>query len=183
MKLSPNIIQLLSQQCSHHISIPADCEYLALDIQSKTGVCIGATTLKRLMGFVDDERQPHESTLNLIAQYLGYKDWQQLSLEDAKGNSGFESNDEEIRSSDLKVSNQIEIHYLPNREVIFEYLGEFRFQVIASKNSKLCLGDIVTIQNFVLHHPLFVSEVIRKGASLGPFTAGRISGLSYMKVI
>ena len=181
MKLSPNIIQLLSRQCGHPISIPADCEFLALDIQSKTGVRLGATTLKRLVGFADDERQPHESTLNVIARYLGYKDWQQLSLEDAKGNSGFDACDEEIRSADLQASDRVEIHYLPDREVMFEYLGCCHYQVVASKNSKLKVGDVATVQNFILHHPLFVSAVVRDGAELGPFTAGRVSGLSYLK--
>lgn len=181
MKLSPNIIQLLSKQCSHPISIPADCEYLALDIQSKTGVRLGATTLKRLMGFADDERHPHKSTLNVIARYLGYHDWQQLSLEDAKGNSGFDTDNEEIRSADLQTSDRIEIHYLPDREVTFKYIGDCHYQVIASKNSKLKVGDLATVQNFILNHPLFVSAVIRNGKNLGPFTAGRVSGLSYLQ--
>ena len=183
MTLSPYIRELLSKRCAHSIHNPSDCEFLSLDIQSKTGIRIGATTLKRLLGFVTDERQPHASTLDLIANYLGYADWQQLALEDMKGNSGFDTTDEEIRSADLEVGNKVEIQYSPERIVILEYLGDSRFQVINSQNSKLREGDLITIQNFILHHPLFISSVIREGHDLGQFTAGRISGLSSLKVL
>ena len=163
--------------------IPSDCEYLSLDIESKTGVRIGATTLKRLVGFAQDEREPHTSTLDAIARYLGYAHWEELSQIEDKGNSDFDTPDEEIRSADLQPDVNVEIAYLPDRRLKLQYLGDQRYRVVESENSKLWVGDEVEIQNFVLHHPLFVSEVIRKGASLGPFTAGRISGLSYMKVI
>ncbi len=182
MTLSPYIRELLSKRCAHPIHNPSDCEFLSLDIQSKTGIRIGATTLKRLLGFVSDERQPHASTLDLIANYLGYTDWQQLDLEDKKGNSGFDTLDEEIRSADLQVGNQVDIQYSPERIVVFKYLGDSRFQVVNSLNSKLRMGDYVCIQNFILHHPLFISSVIRDGIDLGQFTAGRISGLSSIRV-
>ena len=183
MTLSPYIRELLSKRCAHAIHNPSDCEFLSLDIQSKTGIRIGATTLKRLLGFVSDERQPHASTLDLIANYLGYTSWQQLALEDMKGNSGFDTSDEEIRSANLEIGNKVEIQYSPGRIVVLEYLGDSRFQVINSQNSKLRIGDFVYIQNFILQHPLFISSVIREGHDLGQFTAGRISGLSSLKVL
>ncbi len=181
MILSPYIKELLTKRCAHALHIPSDCEFLSLDIQSKTGIHIGATTLKRLLGFVADERQPHASTLDVIAHYLGYQDWQQLSAEDVKGNSGFDTTYEEIRSADLEVSTKVEIKYSPDRTVVFEYLGDSRFQVISSQNSKLHVDDYASIQSFILHHPLFVSSVIRNGNDLGQFTAGRISGLTSLK--
>lgn len=182
MTLSPYVIELLSKQCARPIHIPSDCEYLSLDIQSKLGIRIGATTLKRLLGFVADERQPHASTLDAIARYLGYTDWQQLALEDEKGNSGFEVTDEEIRSADLVIGINVEIKYSPGRTVVFGHLGDSQFKVLDSQNSKLQAGDLASIQNFILHHPLFISSVIRDGKDLGQFTAGRVSGLSSIRV-
>jgi hypothetical protein len=52
-----------------------------------------------------------------------------------------------------------------------------------SENSKLQAGDEVEVLSFVLHHPLLVLQVWRNGQSLGQFTAGRISGLSSVRVI
>lgn len=183
MKLPFHIIELLKQKSGVPLHIPSECELLSLDIQSKTGVRIGTTTLKRLLGFAQDERLPHASTLDAIARYLGYAHWEELSEVDDKGNSNFNSSDEEIRSVDLHPDSKVEITYLPDRRLSFSYLGNNRYKVLQSENSKLQSGDEVEIHHFVLHHPLLVMQVWRDKATLGPFTAGRVSGLSSISIL
>lgn len=174
---------MLKRKSGNGLRLPSDCEYLSLDIASKTGVRIGATTLKRLVGFATDERQPHTSTLDAIARYLGFAHWEELSKIEDHGNSGFNCSDEEVRSADLQVGNVVEVTYLPDRRLALTYLGGNRYEVQVSENSKLKVGDEVEIQNFVVHHPLLVTQVWRNGESLGQFTAGRVSGLSSIKVV
>lgn len=183
MKLPFHIIQLLKVKSGNDLRLPSDCDYLSLDIESKIGIRIGATTLKRLLGFADDERIPHTSTLDAIARYLGYAHWEELSRIENKGNSNFYISDDEVRSADLQPDARVEIAYLPDRRVGMQYLGNQRYRIVESENSKLQVGDEVEILNFVLHHPLLVLNVWRNGKSLGQFTAGRISGLSSIKVI
>lgn len=182
MKLSFNIIQSLKSRSGNELCQPSDCEYLALDIESKTGVRIGATTLKRLLGFAQDERTPHTSTLDALARYLGYAHWDELSKIEDKGNSDFDAPDDEIRSANLQPGNTVEITYLPDRRLALQFQGDCRYRVIESENSKLQQGDEVEILSFVLHHPLLVVNVWRNGESLGQFTAGRVSGLSSIKL-
>ena len=117
MKLPFHIIQLLKEKSGNELRLPSDCEFMSLDIESKTGVRIGATTLKRLLGFAQDERMPHTSTLDAIARYLGYAHWEELAQIEDKGNSGFDRSDEEIRSVDLQRGAFVEITYLPDRIV------------------------------------------------------------------
>ena len=183
MRLPFHIIQLLKAKSGSDLRLPSDCELVSLDIQSKTGIRIGATTLKRLVGFAQDERTPHTSTLDAIARYLGYAHWEELTKIEDTGNSGFDSSDEELRSVDLPVDACVEITYLPDRLVRMQYLGNQRYRIVDSQNSKLQTDDEVEIQNFVLHHPLSVLNVWRNGESLGQFTAGRVSGLSSIAVI
>ena len=183
MRLPFNIIQLLKAKSGNELRLPSDCEYLSLDIESKTGVRIGATTLKRLLSFAQDEREPHTSTLDAIARYLGYAHWEELSQIEDKGNSDFDASDDEIRSADLQPEAHVEIAYLPDRRVGLQYLGNQKYRIVESENSKLLVGDEVEIQNFVLHHPLLVQNVWRNGKSLGQFTAGRVSGLSSIKIV
>lgn len=183
MILPFHIIQLLKRQSGNELRLPSDCEFLSLDIESKTGVRIGATTLKRLVGFAQDERTPHTSTLDAIARYLGYAHWDELSKIEDNGNSDFGAPDDEIRSADLLSGAHVEITYLPDRRLTLEYLGDNRYRVTDSENSKLQKDDEVEILNFVLHHPLLVVNVWRDGESLGQFTAGRVSGLSSIKLI
>ena len=183
MKLPFNIIQLLKKKSRSDLRLPSDCEFLSLDIESKTGIRIGATTLKRLVGFANDEREPHASTLDAIARYLGYAHWEELSQIEDKGNSDFDASDEEIRSADLQPGAYIEISYLPDRMIRMLYLGNQHYRITESQNSKLQVDDEVEIQIFVLHHPLLVLNVWRNGEPLGQFTAGRVSGLSSIKLI
>ena len=42
MKLPPIIIDMLARRAGHDLCLPADCEHLALDIQSRTGEHVGA---------------------------------------------------------------------------------------------------------------------------------------------
>ena len=177
MKLPFHIVEMLKAKSGSDLRLPSDCEFLSLDIESKTGIRIGATTLKRLVGFAQDDRMPHVSTLDAIARYLGFAHWDELSEIEDKGNSDFDSPDEEVRSADLKTGACVEIAYLPDRVLRLQYLGDSRYRVVESLNSKLLVGDELEIQNFVLHHPLLVVNVWRNGSPLGQFTAGRVSGL------
>lgn len=183
MKLPFQIIELLKRKSGNDLRLPSDCEYLSLDIESKTGIRIGATTLKRLMGFAQDERTPHTSTLDTIARYLGFQHWDELAMIEDKGNSDFDAVDGEVRSGNLKEGQQVEFTYLPDRKVRMRYLGNNRYQVVESLKSKLQVGDEVVVLNFILNHPLLVMNVWRSGVSLGQFTAGRISGLSSLVVL
>ena len=183
MKLPFHIIQLLKCKSGNDLRIPSDCEFLSLDIESKTGVRIGATTLKRLLGFAVDERTPHATTLDAIARYLGYAHWDELTKIEDDGNSNFDASDDEVRSSDLQPNTNVEISYLPDRVVTMQYLGHQRYRVIESQNSKLQVDDELEIMSFILHHPLLAINVWRNGESLGQFTAGRVSGLSSVKIL
>ena len=181
MTLPFHIVQLLKRKSGNELRQPSDCEILSLDIEGKTGVRIGATTLKRLLGFAQDERTPHTSTLDALARYLGYAHWDELSKVEDNGNSDFDAPEDELRSADLKHGDNVEITYLPDRRLVLQYLGNCRYRVTDGENSKLQKGDEVEILNFVLHHPLLVVNVWRSGECLGQFTAGRVSGLSSIK--
>ncbi len=181
MTIPFHIVQLLKRKSGNELRQPSDCEILSLDIEGKTGVRIGATTLKRLLGFAQDERTPHTSTLDALARYLGYAHWDELSKVEDNGNSDFDTPEDELRSADLKHGDNVEITYLPDRRLVLQYLGNCRYRVTDGENSKLQKGDEVEILNFVLHHPLLVVNVWRSGECLGQFTAGRVSGLSSIK--
>ena len=183
MRFPFHIVEMLKRKSGSDLRLPSDCEQLSLDIESKTHVHIGTTTLKRLLGFAKDERTPHTTTLDAIAHYLGYAHWEELSKIEDTGNSDFNNFSEELRSSSLKTGDRVQVTYLPDRRVVFEYDADNHYHVVESENSKLHVGDMVEIQNFILHHPLLVVQVWRDGESLGQYTAGRVSGLSSITLL
>lgn len=179
MKFSPNVTNLLRQKSNNELRLSADCEYLALDIESVTGEHIGVNTLKRLLGFINDEREPRTSTLDVIARYLDFANWDVLRIYDDKSNSSFESSLEEIRVSELSEGQCVEISYLPDRRIVMTYKDNGRFLVQTSENSKLMTGDELAITHIMHGYPLLVSDVIRNGKSLGSFTAGKAQGIRF----
>ena len=66
MRLPFHIVQLLKEKAGSDLRLPSDCEFLSLDIESKTGVHIGATTLKRLVGFA---HQTIQNVDRLVKEY------------------------------------------------------------------------------------------------------------------
>lgn len=55
--------------------VQRDLEFLSESIESKTGVLISLSTIKRLI-HGEFSRLPQIATLNAIAVYLGYQNWQ-----------------------------------------------------------------------------------------------------------
>ena len=179
MKLSLHIQQLLKDKSGTDLRLPSDIEILALDIESQTGERISVNTLKRLLGHISDERQPRVSTLDIIARYLGYADWDVLSALDARSNSGFNDIDGLLHASSLTAGQCVEVTYLPDRRVVLRCIGNCRFTITESENSKLHVGDEVELTHFVQGYPLLASRVIRGGVPLGHFTAGKVRGISF----
>lgn len=57
-----------------------DFELLVDIIFEKTGINLSLTTLKRIWGRVDYQSSPSTSTLNVLAQYLGYDHWRDYQI-------------------------------------------------------------------------------------------------------
>ena len=179
MTLSPFVIGLLRKKSGSDLRTSRDCEVLAYDIESALGEHAGVNTMKRLLGFIADERTPRVSTLDVIARYLDYENWDALRLADENiSNSGFDDADEYLACR-FSIGQQVSITYPPNRSLVIEYLGDNQFRVNASENGKLQEGDLLTLTHLVRHYPMIVSDVIRDGQSLGSFTAGKQRGIDF----
>lgn len=179
MILSFNILEQLKRKSGLSLTTPNDIEALALDIQTVTGERLGINTLKRLTGFIGDEREPRLTTLQIIAQYLGYATWEQAMDMDGCENSDFDTTPEELRSCDLTTGTMVEVRYLPDRRVLFQYQGDNWFVVLESENSKLHAGDKAAITILIQDYPLVATDVIREGNNLGSFTAGKSQGIIF----
>ncbi len=52
-----------------------DFKALSESIQEETGTLLSVSTLKRLSGKVNYSSHPNKTTLNALADYIGFKDW------------------------------------------------------------------------------------------------------------
>ena len=181
--LSPVIKEQIEAKLGQKVRYHSDLECLCIEIEKETKQKISLNTLKRLFGFIAGVSEPRLYTLDTIAIYLGYSNWDVYLLSlDKSGNSGFNSL-QEIRIESLPVSSIVEFGYEPDRIVQVRFEGQNSFIVILAKNSKLKENDVVEITHFVLNYPLIILNVLRDGKSMGRFTAGKVGGLTHLKLI
>ena len=75
---SPEIIQLRSDIEKHigrALQSPADFEQLTHRIWEKQHTVLSLSTIKRLWGYVESNGSPRLSTLNTLARFLDFADW------------------------------------------------------------------------------------------------------------
>ena len=181
--LSPVIKEHIEKKLGKSIRYHSDLEFLCIEIEKVTKQKISLNTLKRLFGFITGVSEPRLYTLDTIALYLGFTNWDVYLLSlDQSGNSSFNSL-QEIKIESLPVSSIVEFGYEPDRMVQIRYEGDNQFKVITSKNSKLLVNDLLELTHFVLNYPLIILNVIREGKDMGRFTAGKVGGLTVLKLI
>ena len=72
------IAQKIEARFGRPIRYSKDCEALSKSIEKNCNERISTTTLKRLFGFAKSIDNPRLFTLDVLATYIGYKDWSSL---------------------------------------------------------------------------------------------------------
>lgn len=161
----------------------ADCAPLAGEIG------VSETTVKRMFGLVGKDspernRTPHNSTMDIVAKWLGYESYKDLLREIGEGDFSSEfTSMRNIEVQKLDVGTQVQIQYDPARVIVMSYLGDGEFIINEAKNSKLVKGDRIRLTHLVLGQEMIVSEVVRDGRSLGGYRAAKDGGLTSLEII
>lgn len=179
--LSDIIIAEIKEKSGLSFEQAKDYAALAAQMGERTGRSIGTTTLKRLMGNVDDAREATSFTLNTIAQYLGYDSWA-----DYNRRLDFESEidyaDGSVYPDKLAVGNRLKVDYL-DREVTFEVVSAARgnaLRVVCCKNCSLMEGDMVFIHRIRKGCPLEAERVIRGDDEWNYRTRGEVTDIQLL---
>lgn len=164
---------------------PKQFEKLRQFIFNRTGDYISRTTLMRIWGYVDEPLNTRVSTFSLLARTVGYKDWEDfINRRDSASNDTISSSYKFGRSinviSDLTPGQTIILYWDPGRECKVRYLGEMRFEVIESRNTRLLPGDTFYCNLIIPGHPLHLSGVKRDKLKPAPYICGlRRGGIQY----
>ena len=90
----------------HSVVTPKDFDSLRDMIFSRLHIYVSSTTLKRIWGYLNDDVTPHQSTLNILARYLGYVDFEAFANGDVATDGELASNP--IMSRRIDVDEQLE---------------------------------------------------------------------------
>ncbi len=170
MILNEQIIKQLKEKSGLLLEQAKDYSVLAGKIFSETGRNIGVTTLKRLLGTVNDSRKTNEYTLNTIALYLGYETWQNFTEANSIDSVWNFSEDETFYIQKLATDTILTVEYL-DREVSFVVIqqdGQNVLKVVSAKNSSLQKNDILYIHKISVGKILQADKVIR-GEQIGNY--------------
>ena len=181
MEQIPEIGRLLSaieKKYGSGVNTSGDFERLQFALDNK----IGATTLKRLWGYIPDRTTPRLYTLDVLAQYAGFANFKEFcdSLH-ASYSSEYINDGGCITTTGLNHGDRLAIGWTPDRKIVISYLGDDRWQVESSESSKLKAGDIFEASCFLKGWPLFVPCVHRGDTVTPPYIAGKAHGLSLLE--
>lgn len=153
----------------------SDFDALADMISARTSNRLGVNTLKRLIGYILDDRSTNKSTLNILAKFLGFTSWDRywatVNLDSAWG-----EDDDAVWIQELPLGTTIEVSYL-NRRVVFEtvtFNERSALKVLKSMNASLKEEDIAMISKIKRGERLEASKVIRGDYSGAYHTNGEV---------
>lgn len=184
MDAEKELLKRMQEKSGLALNQSSHFEVLAQAIYDSTGESLGVNTLKRLFGFNIKKVMPRRSTLDILARYLDFTDFDTLLLEFGEGSdiSAF-SPVESVESNRLSYGAMVKIMYHPNRTLKLKYLGNFKFcveEAIGSKNLKE--GDELIIAQIAAGHRLLASHVYRGGLDMGAYEAARSQGVREIEV-
>ena len=156
------LVELTNANLGYVPSTPAEFNDLSRMIKAKTGRSISLSSIKRIWGYVRYEGFPSVSTLNNLAQYNGYKDWDTFMLgyiSDGGADSAF-LKESVVSADNLTAGACLLLSWGDGKSCEIEYLDAMRFRVNDSSNIKLEPGDTFNVRTLSLGHPLYVSYIL-----------------------
>jgi hypothetical protein len=179
-----SIIEQIKQRSGMRFENPKDFEVLSASLPYHDR--LGVNTLKRLMGYAKAPIEPRKTTLDALAHYLGHDSWEALM--------GIQPSDSDwtekaVYADEVNEGTTVEIHWLPDRKLRLQCIGENRFLVIESLNGRLQVNDEVSIQQFRVDYPLEMAHIVRDGNALCDdkgvelcYIAGKKNGITSLKI-
>jgi len=181
--LSRIIKKKIEVRFKSEIKYAYQCSALAADMSSVCNCTISVSTIKRLFGFikVTSDAIPRVWTLDLIAEYIGYKSFDELQNELA-GNKTKKKKRIEFLDCDLiKPGKKITLMFGKISTVKLECISKNRFRVLDEIKTDVKTFDEIEVQKILIDLPLLI-KVHRTGATTTGIILGGISGVTDISI-
>ncbi len=179
-KTSPEITELkkrIEESMKRKMKTPNDFIFLSGAVWERTHETMSPTTLKRLWGYIDGADQTRNSTLEILSRFLGYNDWDHFVQSICQEGNSNEVLSPHVKANELKTGDRVRVSWMPNRRCTFRYLGDEKFVVDEAENSKLKVGNTFYGSIFILHEPLYLSQLVQGNNPPVDFVVGNKGGL------
>ena len=168
---------------------PVDFEALSDNVLMRLNIYLSKTTLMRLWGYIDDGVSPSKTTLNILSRYLGYDGW----VDFVARHGGVADTEDDMPSNpvlsrrlrvadELVVGDRLRLVWHPERVCDLEYLGDMRFLVIGSVNTRLREGDTFEMNMVIEGEPLYIDNLCQANNPPIAYVCGKISGVMFERL-
>ena len=167
---------------SRPLQSPKDFEMLRERIYARLHMMVGRTTLMRVWGYVDDGSTPRDSTLDILSQFLGYRNWQEYqenALLPREQQSSPVLGRRLSVAEELKCGDRVRLTWQPGRVCDIEYMGELSFKVTASQMTRLREGDTFRCSLVVEGEPLYLDDLCQEDRPPIGYVCGKQSGVMF----
>ena len=161
---------------------PKDYDMLRMRIYERLHVMISTTTLKRIWGYLNEEVMTRKGSLDILAQFIGYKDFDDYTV-NAKSCSEAQSSPVMSRRlnvpEELKAGDRLPILWHPDRQCEVVYLGNLMFRVLSSCNTRLQPNNTFQCSLLIEGEPLYLDQLIQDCHPPVAYVCGKRSGIRF----
>ena len=175
----------VEQAWGQPIRTPKDFEQLSQAIFERLHTNVSPTTLKRLWGYLSEEVQPRQGTLDILARFVGFADYARFASSIGQG--------EEMQSSPvfsrrlsvaevLRPGDRLRLTWRPDRVCEVRYEGNLRFTVEASVNTRLQPGDRFQCALLIEGEPLYLDQLCQGANPPVGYVCGKREGIRFERM-
>ncbi len=170
----------IEDKFNHSFRSATDFDKLERLVSQNADETLNASTLKRIWGYSKTLSKPRRTTLTVLANVLGFRDWEtyikKKMMDECTVESGFIPNTI-LNISDLRAGDTLTLRWKPDRRITLHCRSKEMFEVMEQENSSLREGDTFRLTHIREGHPMYCKDVMRDGRNMGDYIAGETSGI------
>lgn len=175
--------RLIEKSVGRTMKTPKDFDYLSDLVYTRTHTLISSQTLKRFWGYLS-AGNVRRSTLDLLSVFVGYTDWDAFK-QNTEGNQAYSSSfvmQPSLHTDTLTAGDRVRVLWNPDRCIVVRYLGNCKFVVEESLNSKLQAEDCFFCQQFIENNSLLLTDIERIGMQACDYVCGKDGGIHFQVI-
>ena len=163
------------------MSTATDFDHLAESIFQRLHIMLSSATLKRVWGYVPYDGQPTRRTVDILSRFVGFNDFDLFlaQSEDASSASSPVLCRHINVAEGLAPNTVVTLYWYPDRVCSMRYLGESRFVVTSSVNTRLREGDTFCCNLMIEGEPLYLTHLRQGDNPLSNYVCGKIGGIHF----
>ena len=162
---------------------PKDFDLFSKHIFARTSELISRNTLRRIWGRMADEREPRQSTLNILSRFIGYPTFEAFLRQDPTASAEQPSSLVLLRHlcviNGLTRGDRLRLMWHPDRVCDVEYNGNQHFRVVNAVNTKLSVGDTFFCSLIIEGQPLYLNQLQHEKTPPAVYICGKQGGVRF----